>query len=231
MHKCIKVDWRPKSISYLVKGIGKACAGHDKSMLDFSLEMTTRPWVFSTNFGLLLPIGSTQLNTRKNYQKSWRGSLICISIPIDWNWKSLCWTTKRETCFNNRMLTKTISIEQKLRSSAPNWFWKQNMPNLNSGTGAPWAGHLSLSLASTGWVVLVRSVSDGNLGAEPPTGSEYKPEMGIISILTSTYLNAGLGDPCAGQVISALDPTVFETRERSDWPENLGAEWPTGSDD
>lgn len=84
------------------------------------------------------------------------------------------------------------------------------MTNLNIGTGAPCAGHLSLSFPFSGWVILERSVSEGNLGAEPPTGSK------IVKYDQPMYLNAGLGEPCAGHVKTASVPSTFVTLERSD---------------
>ena len=67
------------------------------------------------------------------------------------------------------------------------------MTNLNDGIGDPWAGHGRLKvfakLAEKPEIVF----AEGNLGAEPPTGSEKK-----IQSLEKRNLKAGTGDPCAG---------------------------------
>ena len=43
--------------------------------------------------------------------------------------------------------------------------------NLNVGLGDPCAGHVKLAGASNSLLSVDTSLSDGNFGAEPPTGS------------------------------------------------------------
>ena len=43
------------------------------------------------------------------------------------------------------------------------------------------------------------------------------------------YLNAGIGIPCAGQVIATPDPSCFLNADESRIEENFGLENPNGS--
>ena len=64
--------------------------------------------------------------------------------------------------------------------------------NLKDGIGDPWAGQGRLKvfakLAEKPEIVF----AEGNLGADPPTGSEKDTK------LEESNLKAGTGDPCAG---------------------------------
>ena len=64
--------------------------------------------------------------------------------------------------------------------------------NLKDGIGDPWAGQGRLkvfaNLAEKPEIVF----AEGNLGADPPTGSEKDTK------LEESNLKAGTGDPCAG---------------------------------
>lgn len=94
--------------------------------------------------------------------------------------------------------------------------------HLKEGVGAPCAGQVNLKEVLTLWVSRVKSVSDGNFGADPPIGSKKQP-------CQNHYLYIGLGYPWAGQV-NTDDPLAEAlTLDKSECPVNLGVELPTGS--
>lgn len=96
--------------------------------------------------------------------------------------------------------------------------------DLNAGVGDPCAAQDKLNGSLKVLLIVELDCSTGNFGADPPTGSR------IIFIVLQTDLNAGTGDPWAGQ-----EREKGWTTERSKVRplisiENLGAEPPTGSE-
>lgn len=65
-----------------------------------------------------------------------------------------------------------LVLKNKIRWQQDNNEYGHPKTHLKLGRGDACAGHVSLSGLPSLWVSLVRSVSDGNFGADPPTGSE-----------------------------------------------------------
>ena len=65
--------------------------------------------------------------------------------------------------------------------------------HLKEGTGEPCAGHPSPIGCLAARSILDPSFSSENFGIVPPTGSGGES-------LFQNYLNAGMGEPCTGQV-------------------------------
>lgn len=90
------------------------------------------------------------------------------------------------------MCFKKKTLQRKLKSVASLKRTGLQRTNLKDGIGDPWAGHGRLKvfakLAEKPEIVF----AEGNLGAEPPTGSEKETK------LEERNLKAGTGDPCAG---------------------------------
>ena len=91
------------------------------------------------------------------------------------------------------MCYKEKILKRKLKSVASLKRLGLQRTNLKDGIGDPWAGHGRLKvfakLAEKPEIVF----AEGNLGAEPPTGSEKETK------LEERNLKAGTGDPCAGR--------------------------------
>ena len=98
---------------------------------------------------------------------------------------------------------------------------------LKPGEGEPWAGQVN----ATPWPWLFlkadKSRLDENLGLEDPTGSIMISRIDIIS--QEIYLNAGGGEPWAGQFKAMDFPCCFLKARESTIEENLGFDDPTGS--
>ena len=68
-----------------------------------------------------------------------------------------------------------------------------------------------------------------NLGLEDPTGSVKMESSFILKDECKSYLNVGMGEPCAGHV-SAMPVSLFSLNvEDSSFDENFGLEDPMGS--
>ena len=68
-----------------------------------------------------------------------------------------------------------------------------------------------------------------NFGFEDPIGSVSSYNKLLFSLLTLTNLNAGTGDPWAGQVKAKPSESFFWNLVISDKVESLGFEEPIGS--
>ena len=98
---------------------------------------------------------------------------------------------------------------------------------LKPGEGEPWAGQVN----ATPWPWLFlkadKSRLDENLGLEDPTGSIMISRIDIIS--QKIYLNAGGGDPWAGQVRASPFCSFSLKADSLNLEENFGLDDPTGS--
>ena len=139
------------------------------------------------------------------------------NLPLYWGqmiWKH-CWRLA---------WSYQLDLHETLRKSHkeyPHW------TNLNAGIGNPWAGHSKVTSLFCTRVIPLKLMSSGNLGFALPIGStNIKNEM---TQRDQSNLNAGKGNPWAGQrSVSWLSTALVMLLEFTS-SENLGLELPIGS--
>ena len=94
--------------------------------------------------------------------------------PVEWDWRSLCWTCKIEWFLDYSGQSKWLSFSRGyFWSRSTNRFWNNfcRYADLYDGTGDPCAGQLRLKalwILATQWEEIVTSE---NFGLDPPMGS------------------------------------------------------------
>ena len=103
--------------------------------------------------------------------------------------------------------------------------------NLNAGIGKPWAGHIKVIAFNSWWIILLELRLSGNFGLVLPIGSvkNFIEEKEVYEN-SNPNLNAGIGEPWAGQVSAIEDFDILINVNDFDSSENLGFAPPTGSE-
>ena len=98
---------------------------------------------------------------------------------------------------------------------------------LNAGSGKPCAGHIKAIEEDSEYAKDDVLSAEENFGLALPIGSEVGNN--IFRIIEVLYLNAGIGNPCAGHT-KAIDDTSENTTVRLlSVEENFGLALPMGS--
>ncbi len=141
----------------------------------------------------------------KEFQKSWR---------LNWKLVLNCqWVLQRKI-----LETKHVKIQLLSKHS-----------NLNDGIGNACAGQINATWFCSYLVILLELRSSENLGLALPIGSEIIVFKTNMSQIQFTNLNAGMGEPWAGQTKVTADPSTLLMLFELTSSENLGLVLPMGS--